>query len=74
MIHVGKVRKQLMEHQPVSLKFWKRNGEIVAANNVVCTSSYFKNDTVNLKFLTSDEFRKIRVLSIFEFNGEEVCI
>lgn len=74
MIHIKHVRKILNEHDPVNLKFWKRNGDIVEANNVVCTSSYFENDTVNLKFMNSEEFRKIRVLSIFELNGEEVCI
>lgn len=74
MVHIGKVRKELNEHEPVNLKFWKNTGEIVEANNVVCTSSYFKNHTVNLKFLDSGEFRKIRVSTIFEFNGEEVCL
>jgi len=74
MIHIGKVRKILNTHDPLSIKYWKRNGEIVSAQNVVCTSSYFENDTVNLKHLNSDEFRKVRVLTIFELNGEEVCL
>lgn len=74
MIHIGKVRRILNEHNPVSIKFWKKNGDIIVADNVVCTSSYFLNDTVNLKFLNSDEFRKIRVFTIFELNGQEVCL
>ena len=74
MIHIANARKILNEHNPVNLKFWKANGEIVEAKNVVCTSSFFKNDTVNLKFLNSGEFRKIRVSTIFELNSEEVCL
>jgi hypothetical protein len=74
MIHIAKVRKLLSPDVPFSLKFWKKNGEIVEASNVICTSTYFQNDTANLKFQDSEQFRKIRVSSIFEFNGEEVCL
>lgn len=74
MIHITQVRKQLNEKLPVNLKFWKQDGSIVEANNVVMTSSYFQNDTVNLKWLASEEFRKVIVTTIFEFNGEEVCL
>jgi len=58
----------------MSIRFWKKSGEIVVANNVVCTSSFFKNDTVNIRFLNSGEIRKIRLSSIFEFNNQEVCL
>lgn len=74
MIHISQVRKELSKQQPVSLKFWKENGEIVSATNVVQTSSYFKNDTINLKWIDSGEVRKIHATSIHEFNGEEVCL
>jgi len=74
MIHISQVRKLLMTHDPCNLHFWKRNGDTVKADNVICTSSFFENDTVNLKFLNSKEFRKIRVISIFKFNDQEVCI
>ena len=74
MIHVSDLRKAINKKKPMNLKFWKKNGEIVIAENVVCTSSFFKNDTANIKFLTSEENRKIRIASIFEFNGEEVCL
>jgi hypothetical protein len=74
MIHIAQVREELAKHQPVSLQFIKKNGDLIQADNVVCTSSYFENDTVNLKFLDSEEFRKIHVCQIIELNGEEVCL
>jgi len=74
MLHISQLRKLLNSENPFSLKFWKKNGDIVIADNVVCTSSYFHNDTVNIKFLTSEQFRKIHVSCIFEFNGKEVCL
>lgn len=74
MIHISKVRNELNKHEPVDLKFWKKDGTIVEATNVTCTSTYFQNDTAILKFNNSEEFRKIRVWNIFEFNGEEVCL
>ncbi len=74
MIHIAQVRKELNKHEPVNLKFWKKSGEIVEANDVVCTSTFFQNDTANLKFMQSEEFRKIKIWNIFEFMGEEVCL
>ena len=74
MIHIAQVRKELAKKEPVRMKFYKADGSMVSADNVVMTSSYFQNDTVNLKFLTSGEFRKIHVYQIVEFNGEEVCL
>lgn len=58
--------------EAMDIKFWKQDGSIVHANNVICTSSYFSNNTINIKFLTSKQFRKVRVISIFEINGMEV--
>lgn len=74
MVHVSVVRNELRKKEPVNIKFWKADGSIIIANNVVMTSSFFDNDTINLKWLSSNEFRKIRMWSIFEFNGEEVCL
>lgn len=74
MIHISTLRKEINKKKPMSIRFWKKSGEIVVANNVVCTSSFFKNDTVNIRFLNSGEIRKIRLSSIFEFNNQEVCL
>jgi len=62
---------------PFSMKFIKSTGEIVTVKEAVCTSSYHGgNDgaTVNIMFLPSKEVRKVKVLSIIEFNGQEVFI
>ena len=46
-------------------------GEIV--NGLcVCTSSNYKNDTFNLKFIPSEEIRTVAALSIIKFNNEEI--
>jgi hypothetical protein len=74
MIHVAQVRTELNKKEPVNLKFFKADGSVVEAKNVVCTSSFFENDTVNLKWLDSGEFRKVCMWRIFEINGEEVCL
>lgn len=73
-MHIGKARLLIESKEPVDLKLWKMNGEIIVANNVICTSSYFKGNTFNLKFLDSNEFRKIKAVCIHEVNGEEVYL
>ena len=74
MLHLATARKMLETHEPCNIGFWKRNGEIVRANNVVCTSSYFRGNTFNIKFLDSEEFRKIKAVLIFEINDMEVYV
>lgn len=72
VVHMTTARKMLESGDALDVKFWKSDGSIVHANNVICTSSSFRHNTVNLKFLTSKQFRKVRVVSIFEINGMEV--
>ena len=72
VVHMTTARRMLDSGDAVDLKFWKSDGTIVSANNVICTSSNFKNNTVNLKFLSSGQFRKVRVVSLFEINGMEI--
>lgn len=73
MIHLTKVRKVIDTGNLFSMKFWKKDGEVVFAQNVISTSSYHGNNTINIKF-TNGEFRKVKAIRIFEFNGEEVCL
>jgi hypothetical protein len=59
----------------VSLKFWRlEDAEVISAQNVICTSRFYPNDTVNLKFLNSGQFRTVRLITVFEVNGMEVFI
>jgi hypothetical protein len=74
LVHINTMRKMLNAGQVVSLKFWKNDGSIVSADNVICTSSYHRGNTFNLKFLTSNQFRKVRAVTIFEINDMEVFI
>lgn len=74
MLHLAAARKIIESHQPVNLSFWKRNGEIVHARNVVCTSSYFHGNTFNLKWIASGEIRKVKATLIFNVNGEEIFV
>jgi len=74
MLHLSNARKIIESGEPFSCSFWKKNGEIVHAENVVCTSSYFYGNTFNLKWLDSGEFRKIKAILIFNVCGEEVFV
>lgn len=74
MIHISKVREILNEDQPVSLKHWNSKGQVIEADSVVQTSSNFHNDTINIKYMESNEIRKINIMTIFEINGQEVCL
>jgi len=74
MIHISVVRSILKDGKPFNCRIWKKNGEIMNCDNVVCTSSNFKRNTANLLFVESREVRKVRVICIFEINDEEVII
>ena len=74
MISIAQARQIIESKEPVNLSFWKKDGEIVNAKNIVCTSSNYGNNTFNLKFLNSGEIRKVKALLIFDVNGEEVCL
>jgi hypothetical protein len=74
MLHLAQARSIIESGQPFSCSFWKRNGEIVHAPNVVCTSSYFNGNTFNLKFIDSEEIRKVKALLIFNVSGEEIYL
>lgn len=74
MLHITEARKVLESKDPLDISFWKKNGEIVHASNVVCTSSFFEGNTFNILFTESREVRKIKALLIFSINGEEVYL
>jgi hypothetical protein len=74
MIHISQVRIILNSKKPLSIKYVKRNGDIIIADNVICTSTFFQKNTANIKFVESGQFRKIRISSIIECNNQEVCL
>lgn len=65
----------ILTGEPFSCKVWKGStGEVLEYNNVVCTSSYFENNTFNVKFIDSGSIRKVRVITLFEINDNEIFI
>jgi hypothetical protein len=74
LIHINTLRQMLRSGAAVSLKFWKEDGTIVSAENVICTSSHHQSNTFNLKFLNSGVSRTVRAVTIFEINDLEVFI
>lgn len=75
MIHIKTARKIMESGQPFDCLAWKMStGEVMNYTNVVCTSSNFERNTVNLKFINSGEVRTVRVITIFEINNEQVYI
>jgi len=49
------------------------SGDIIKGR-VVCTSSNFKNDTFNLKFIESGEVRTIHASLMISLNNKEVML
>jgi len=74
LIHINDMRKLLSTGEPVNLKCWKLNGDIVTYNNVVMTSSYHKGNSFNIKFQISGEIRKVKTICIHEINNMEVFL
>ena len=74
LVHISTLRKMLRAGGELNIKFWDTNGNIIVANQVVVTSSHFKPETVNIKFIISGAIRKVHVVTIFEINDMEVYI
>jgi hypothetical protein len=68
------MRDMLKSGDAVSLKFWREDGEIISLENVICTSSYYHGNSFQLKLLTSNQWRKVRAITVFEINDMEVFI
>ena len=73
-ISLYNVRRILDSKVVCSFKCWKNNGEVMECKNVRSTSSNYRLNTINIKFIDSGEIRKIRAYNIFEFNNKEVMI
>ena len=73
MISLWLARQVLDRGEKVDLKFWKKNGEIVDAKQVVCTSSQHASNTFKFKF-SNGQFRDVKAVLLKEINGEEIVI
>jgi hypothetical protein len=75
MIHINLVHKFLADPKiPFDCKVWKSNGDILHYKNVVCTSTFFAENSATLLFTESRQIRKVRIISIFEINDIEIFI
>ena len=59
--------------EPVDVVYCELDGTVVRGK-VVCTSSNFKNDTFNFKFIESGEIRTVHAQSLCSVNGLEVML
>lgn len=75
MLHISQIHK-LVEPPGTefSLKFIAKKGYEVYAEKAVCTSFHSSGRTLNIKFLPSEEIRKVRRCTITEFNKQEVVL
>lgn len=73
MLHISLLHT-LVEEGEFSLKFVEKSGAIVDCPRCICTSFHSSGRTFNLKFCESGEIRKVRRVSVIEFNGQEVAL
>ena len=73
MLHISQLHKEV-EHGEFSIKFVEKSGAIIHGSRCICTSFHSAGRTMNLKFCDSEEIRKVRRLSVIEFNEEEVTL
>lgn len=66
-------RKTGKEPVPFSFKAVKKNGEIITGENVILTSEFHGNNTLNIKY-PNGQVRKLRKVGFIELNKQEVFI
>ncbi|MDR1551877.1 MAG: hypothetical protein LBS69_00215 [Prevotellaceae bacterium] len=74
MIHISQIHKEVERLPEFSIRFVDREGDIIDCRRCICTSWHSSGRTMNIKFLESGEIRKIRRVSIIEFNGQRVVL
>jgi len=74
MIHSSKIH-ELVDVVPVfSIGWVAESGEKIYVRKARCTSFHSSGDTMNIMILDSGQIRKIKRITITEFNGEEVIL
>lgn len=74
MLHLSQVNKLVSDGAEFSFAFVSKSGAIIGAERCVCTSFHASGRTMNVKWLDSGEFRKVRRTSIIAFNDREVVL
>lgn len=74
MIHSSKIH-ELVDVVPIfSIAWVSESGEKIYIRRARCTSFHSSGETMNIMVIESGQIRKIKRISIIEFNGEEVII
>jgi hypothetical protein len=74
MIHLSQIHKEVQTLPEFSIVFIDKQGNKITGKRCICTSFFSSGRTMNIKFLDSGQIRKIRRVSIIEFNGQEVVL
>ena len=80
MLHISKVNhlteKKDERGKPVPFSFTaiSSKGELIQGSNCIVTSSNYRNNSRNIKFLDSGEIIKLRYYSFIEINGIEITL
>lgn len=80
MIHISKLgnitekKDTRGEPVPFSFKAISLKGELIEGSNCIVTSSNFKSRTRNVKWLDSQQVRKLRNISFVEVNSTEITM
>lgn len=72
-LHINVAKKMLEAGQPVDIKLWKSNGEILHYKNAICFSKHTRGDNYKVK-LPSGQIRQFRAIMIFEINDNTVYL
>lgn len=74
MIHSSKIH-ELVEVVPVfSIGWISESGERIHVRKAKCTSFHSSGETMNIMIIDSGQIRKVKRITITEFNGEEVIL
>ncbi|MDR2125583.1 MAG: hypothetical protein LBP63_01965 [Prevotellaceae bacterium] len=74
MIHISQIHKEIQRLPEFSIKFVNSKGDIITCQKCVCSSFHSAGRTMNIKLIDSGQTRKIRRVSIIEFNGQRVVL
>jgi len=69
MLTQQQARYIIESKQEVSIKYCTKDCGAIEANKVVCSSSFFDNNTFNLIYVESRVVRTVKSWNIFELNG-----
>lgn len=72
MIHTSQIIHEVKDGERFSLEFVDKNGDFIPIDECLFTSVNQTNNTMTVKIFPSGEFRRIRLISITSYNGQEV--